>query len=266
MKIDLDDHICDTPRFMAFRAELGCTTAEALGLLVMVWLASRRDRFVGTYNVQDFKAYLPAEAFLSPLIKTGFIHVANGYYEILGNAAFAQRMNHLSKAGKAGHAKMAQVLQNRRALLEAEPTQPAAPAPEARPVLTLAPTPGPKAAVDTAAKAAHRRCWEAYEAAFIARWHVKPHRNRQTNACLAQFVARVGHQEAPEVMRFYLAHNDSWYVRKMHPINLALQDAEPLRNQWMLGRPITQSDVRQMEKTHALADQIRRLNHPGNAS
>lgn len=68
------------------------------------------------------------------------------------------------------------------------------------------------------------------------------------NANIAQFVARLGVDDAAAVAKFFVQHNDSFYVKSMHSFALALRDAEALRTQWVKGKAITQADLRRFER------------------
>lgn len=106
---------------------------------------------------------------------------------------------------------------------------------------------------------ANRRTWESYSDAFKIRWRVDPTRNAKVNACISQFVKRVGAEDAPDVIRFYVDHNDGFYLKNQHPVALAVRDAEGLRTQWLRGKAITSNDVRQFEKQDHFRSQLERI-------
>lgn len=78
--------------------------------------------------------------------------------------------------------------------------------------------------------------WEAYSSAYAARYGAEPVRNATVNGQLAQFVSRIGVEDAPAVASFYLRHDNALYRNATHPVNLLLRDAEALRTQWATGR------------------------------
>jgi hypothetical protein len=90
--------------------------------------------------------------------------------------------------------------------------------------------------------------WEAYSTAYLARYGVEPVRNATVNGQLAQVVSRLG-EEAAFVAEFYLSHRNRFYVEKMHPVGLLLQDAEKLRTEWATGRQTTATQAQQADKT-----------------
>lgn len=106
---------------------------------------------------------------------------------------------------------------------------------------------------------ANKATWDAYSEAYFARYQVAPTRNAKTNSCIANFVKRVGEGDAVEVIRFFVAHNEGFYIKASHSVALALRDAESLRTQWLRRKPVTQNDVRQFEKSDQLRSQLDRI-------
>lgn len=107
-----------------------------------------------------------------------------------------------------------------------------------------------------AKKQANAETWKAYSDAFFARYETEPVRNAKVNGQIAQLVARLGADEAPQVARFYLGHNDAYYVRKAHSIDCLLADAEKLRMEWATNRRITGAKAKQVESTQANVDSM----------
>ena len=105
----------------------------------------------------------------------------------------------------------------------------------------------------------NRKCWDAYHDAYVERWKVEPTRNQVVNAAIANFVKRVGCRDAPEIIKFFVFHNDGLYLKSMHDVKLAVRDAEALRGQWLKGRAITSKDVREFEKTNHYAEQLAKV-------
>lgn len=93
----------------------------------------------------------------------------------------------------------------------------------------------------------NRKIWESYRTAFAARYGVEPVRNAATNSKVAQLGHRLG-QDAPDIVSFYLGHNESFYLKKVHDIGLCLKDAESLHTQWKRGQKVTTQDVKRLEK------------------
>ncbi len=77
--------------------------------------------------------------------------------------------------------------------------------------------------------------WTAYCDGYRERYGVDPVRNAKVNGQLAQLVGRLG-VDSPSVAAFFVALQDQFYVKQMHPVDLLLRDAEKLRTQWATGR------------------------------
>lgn len=93
--------------------------------------------------------------------------------------------------------------------------------------------------------------WEAYADAYRSRYGVEPMRNAKVNGQLAQFVQRIPASEAPEVARFYVRHNNGYYVRRGHCVDGLLSDAEKLRTEWATDTRMTETKARQTDRTEA---------------
>jgi hypothetical protein len=93
--------------------------------------------------------------------------------------------------------------------------------------------------------------WAAYSEAYAARYGVEPIRNGTVNSQMVNFVKRVGMVEAPEIARFYVSHNNRFYVQHMHFVGSMLQDAEKLRTEWVTRRQMTSTEAAQADRTAA---------------
>lgn len=93
--------------------------------------------------------------------------------------------------------------------------------------------------------------WNAYVAAYEARYRVPPVRNGRVNGMLAKFVQRVPSAEAAQIAAFYVSHNQAFYLRAKHDVSLLLRDAEGLRTEWVTGNTVTDAEARQMDATAA---------------
>lgn len=100
-------------------------------------------------------------------------------------------------------------------------------------------------------KADSSDAWEAYAEAYERRYGAPPVRNATVNGQLANFVKRVGIEEAPDIARFYVGLSTAWYVTKGHPVGLLLSDAEKLRTEWATGKTINGTSARRQEATAA---------------
>lgn len=103
--------------------------------------------------------------------------------------------------------------------------------------------------------------WESYALAYRNRYGVSPVRNATTNGQMMQFIGRVGREAAPGISEYYVQHNDSFYVRKMHTVGLMLADAEKLHTEWATKTQMTGTKARQTEQTQeniSIADELKR--------
>lgn len=95
--------------------------------------------------------------------------------------------------------------------------------------------------------------------AYQTRYQAQPVRNAKVNGQLANLVKRLGGDDAPRVAAFYVMHNDSFYVRKRHPVDLLLRDAEGLRTQWVTQIKATSGEAREAERKDNLREQSKRV-------
>ncbi len=91
--------------------------------------------------------------------------------------------------------------------------------------------------------------WRAYSGAYADRYGAEPVSNATVNGQLAQFVKRLGADEAPAVARFYVGHQGRYYVQQMHGIGPMLKDAEKLRTEWATGKQMTHAGAVMADKT-----------------
>lgn len=97
------------------------------------------------------------------------------------------------------------------------------------------------------------RVWAAYAEAYRARYQCDPVRNETTSSQCVSLVKRLGVETACEVVRFYVRHNDRWYVQKSHPIGQCLTDAEGLCTQWRRGRAVTSTEAQRADQNQSNA-------------
>lgn len=101
--------------------------------------------------------------------------------------------------------------------------------------------------------------WQAYSDAYEHRYKAKPVRNATVNGQITSFIKRIGFDEAPMVAEFYVYHNNSFYVQKMHTVGLLLADAEKLRTEWATKNTMTNTQARQADKTQARGNVFNKL-------
>ena len=112
----------------------------------------------------------------------------------------------------------------------APPSLPATPGENAIPSPKAAKTPLPTEPV-----------WQAYAAAFRERYQVDPPRNATVNTQMANFVKRVGAQDAPRIAAHYLGLSDRMYMQDYHSVGLMLKQAEKLKTQWAISNRTTEN-------------------------
>lgn len=108
----------------------------------------------------------------------------------------------------------------------------------------------------------NREIWESYKEAYLLRYKTDPVRNGSVNSKISQLAKRLG-QEAIQVVAFYVAHNDFFYVKAMHPIGLCLAHAEGLRTQWRRGKAVTTRDVKDFENKQEFNNLINDIKENG---
>lgn len=91
--------------------------------------------------------------------------------------------------------------------------------------------------------------WTAYSEWYEKRYKVQPARNAKVNSQLKQFCERVGFEDAPKIITFYLLQNDYWYVKQMHTIGVALAEAEKLVAGYRRGTLTTRREAEYVDKT-----------------
>jgi hypothetical protein len=102
------------------------------------------------------------------------------------------------------------------------------------------------------------KIFETYSKAFANRYGVEPVRNAKTNSQCAQLAQRLG-KDAHEVVKFYLTHNDTWYVKRQHDLGSLLQAAESMHSQWQRGQQVTTLTARNVERTQNAYDAFAHL-------
>lgn len=101
--------------------------------------------------------------------------------------------------------------------------------------------------------------WKAYAEWYERRYNVPPARNAKVNAQLKQFCERVGYEDAPKIIIFYLLQNDYWYVKQMHTIGVALSEAEKLVAGFRRGSLTTKREADYIDKTSSKTSFIQQI-------
>jgi uncharacterized protein YdaU (DUF1376 family) len=96
--------------------------------------------------------------------------------------------------------------------------------------------------------------WQSYSDAYYRRYNIEPVRNATVNGQLSNFIKRVPIDEAPHIAAFYVSHNNSFYVNKMHPIGIMLSDAEKLRTEWATNKQMTRQTAQQVDERQSVSN------------
>ena len=128
------------------------------------------------------------------------------------------------------------------------------PEPETGTVVPTGPQAAPAGSRKPRAEKPTDAAWDAYTSAFVQRYGTDPVRNATTNGQMAQFVGRIGAEEAPHVAAYYVGHNGAFYVRGGHAVGGLLKDAEKLRTEWATRRQITATAAQQADRTQTNLD------------
>jgi len=114
----------------------------------------------------------------------------------------------------------------------------------------------PKKAVK---KATNCEAWEAYSHAYWLRYGVEPVRNQKTNAQMTAFIKRIGVNEAPGIAEFYISNNSHYYVQKLHPVGILLQEAEKLRTEFITKTQVSTVQAKIVDRQMATKNAFQKL-------
>ncbi len=113
-------------------------------------------------------------------------------------------------------------------------------------IVTATPEPSPPEEIPVT-----RPLWKKYEEAYEGRYGTRPLWNPKNGGILKNVLKRIPADEAPDVLAFYLGHNNAYYVREAHSLDAFVKDCEKLRMEWVTGRKITQTEARQVDRRQA---------------
>lgn len=107
-----------------------------------------------------------------------------------------------------------------------------------------------------------KRIRDTYSSAYFQRYGVDVIFNKEFNSKIKSLAIRMG-EEAIEIVKFYLTHNDSFYIKSCHSIGLCLRDCEALRTQMLKGIQITNTKLKSYEKEQTYRDTIEQIRRDG---
>jgi hypothetical protein len=114
--------------------------------------------------------------------------------------------------------------------------------------LSLLPTLCSEIAKDEALTPKAGDVWSAYVTSYRARYQEPPVRNAKQMGMCAQLVKRLGGDAAVSVVRYYLTHQNAYYVQKSHALGPCLLDCEGLHTQMKTGMAVTRSSASHADK------------------
>lgn len=235
LKVDVKE--LQSSRLLRMALELKITAAEALGILVQFWAATRLRRIETAATPGALRECISVPSAqvddtLRALLYAGYIEGEEmGELTIVDNKGFNALRDKRCAAGKLGAAARTK---NK-------------------------PKPKVKAAVLQEDVAQRSLVWDTYVDHYRERWHTTPVRNQRANALIKQLVQRLGAAAAADVARFYVAHNDGFYLQKTHDLQFLIRDCETLHTQMQRGQHITRNDVKQAERENHHLAQLHRV-------
>lgn len=292
-RINIEDSLFKDQRWIDLVIALKSSEA-AMGALVWLWLTAQK------YWKRD-KSRIPKSAWdqqrlNNALIETGWATWEPEYNGFLAEGSeqqFAWLIQKQEAGQKGGLASRPpdfnnlEVSEDKRDRAEISAAKPPTPSPSLTPILSPSSssssssdssfniaddvsneTPpakkkrNPKSKVDDPEKGIRNATWESYRDAYQTRWGVVPDRNASVNSIIKSLVEKIG-VDAPDLMTFYLSHNDTHYVKSCHPLTLCLRDHVGLKTQMLRGKPITTADVRRLERQQqqqGLLDELKERN------
>jgi hypothetical protein len=92
------------------------------------------------------------------------------------------------------------------------------------------------------------KVWEAYANEYRRRYQCDPVRDAKANTICANLVKALGASEAPEIARWYVGSNDSWFVRRKHPLGDLLANAQRFATEWRQGHRGTATEAMDQDR------------------
>jgi len=244
--VRLDVRDWQSARLRRLHEELGISAYEAIGILAVFWHVTR-EAGIEEATEEALAGMLVGSQADNERIILGLIHA--GYlqqtqenefrYLITDNAGMAearQKRVEAAKAGVAGRARKRAAAPKKRA-----------PRPKRdKPALV----PPPTAPV-----------WEAYAEAYERRWGHPPVRNARANALTKQLVTRLGSEASEHLVRFYVQHNEPFYLRNTHDLQYCVKNCDTLFTQMRRGEQITRKVVESAEKENHYVNLMQRISN-----
>lgn len=221
-------HLSDR-RLERLANELNLTLDQALGLMCAFWLRSQESLLIDgdvvsvTSHMRVGDGGDTAKAtLLTAMVESRYLEeLGGGQFRVLDNVQPVRIRNIRRQASVKGVAVQAE---QRRAPKSAKAKPKSKPAPRAKKAASKE--------VVSEDHIANSYTWSAYSTAYEQRYGTTPTRNAKVNKQIEYFVKRVGREEAPRIIAYYVTLNNTLYCKLWHSWDLALKDAETLRSQW----------------------------------
>lgn len=234
-------------RFLQFMAHSGLECRQALGALLLFW-DSTRAAGIATCGIMTAVVYLEGTReergqVFDAMYHAGYITDvpdAPGMVRIEGNETALAYLESRRARARNGAA----AAKKKRASKQPRPKAATALAPRAaKPVPIDNPSPFQQAC---------RATWLAYAQAYEQKTCQLPIRNAKLNAQIQQIVKRLGYDDAPRVLRFYVEQvTDRIVIESLWPLDLFLRRAESYATQLKMGRVINSAEAKALSETAA---------------
>lgn len=127
------------------------------------------------------------------------------------------------------------------------------------PDLVLEPEPPKKTRAPPGPQTPTGKTWDAYRQAYKARYGTEPKSNAKQMGMCKKLVERLGAEDAPKVVAFYLTHDKAYYVGRLHALDCCVWDAEPLMTQMTANYRVSNTEAQRADKGQSNAQVFARV-------
>jgi hypothetical protein len=252
-RINIEDSIYQDYRFIDLREKVG-DHYKALGILISAWALAQKH-YLTTVNDRSIPFNEWDRSPFGVILEVGLATKGNMGVKLCGSDKQFSWLLQRSNAGKTTKTtkkdKRPKTDVKRPLTVEQPLTLTPTLTPTPTPTLAPAPTGFPSTKI-----------WESYRDAYLLRYGVEPVRNAKINSQIFQVGKRLG-SDAIEVCKFFLTHNNSWYLQTSHSVDALLKNAESLHSEWQRGIQITQTKIRSFEKANQTQELIEKIKREG---
>lgn len=250
--LTMPDREMGSRRFMKFMALAGMERRQALGQLLVFWDSTRaakwayasRQMMVAQLDgdlAERHKVFdaLAGAGYLKPMANDDEVWVIDG------NERAIAYTESLRARARVGAAKLHEKRLGKKAPRKTAVAKRAA-------AQVAAPLGAPSDDNAALFKEACRATWLSYARAFEQKTCHPPVRNQKLNAQIMQIVKRLGRNDAPEVLRFYVEKvTDKYIIESLWSLDLFLRRAEAYATQYKMGRPMHAQHAQNMAASAA---------------